>query len=44
MGKMYGVNLGCLEDVSEEELSMVSITYVDGRNDRFEPPEYFSHL
>jgi len=44
MGKMYGVNLGCLENVSDEELSRVPITYVDGRNDRFESPEHFSHL
>ena len=44
MGKMYGVNLGCLEDVSDEELSQVPITYVDGRNDQFAPPAFFAHL
>ena len=44
VGKMYGVNLGCLEDVSDEELSQVPITYVDGRNDRFAPPTHFAHL
>lgn len=44
MGKMFGVNLGCLEGVSDEALSKVPVTYVDGRHDRFEPPEYFSHL
>lgn len=44
VGKMYGVNLGCLEGVSEEELSRIPITYVDGRHDRFAPPEFFSHL
>lgn len=44
MGKMYGVNLGCLEDVSEEELSKVPVTYVDGMNDRFEAPEHVAHL
>jgi len=44
IGKLYGVNLGCLEDVSDEELSGVPITYVDGRSDRFAPPEYFAHL
>ena len=44
MGKMVGVNLGCLEGVSEEELSRVPITYVDGHNDRFAPPEHYSHL
>ena len=44
MGKMYGVNLGCIEGISEEELSRIPITYVDGQHDRFAPPEYFSHL
>lgn len=44
IGKMYGVNLGCLEDVSDEELSRIPITYIDGRNDRLAPPAYFSHL
>jgi len=43
-GVMYGVNLGCLEDVSDEDLSRIPITYVDGRGDRFEVPQYFSHL
>lgn len=44
IGRMYGVNIGCLEDVTEEELSNIPITYVDGINDRQEPPEYCSHL
>jgi hypothetical protein len=44
IGKMIGVNLGCLTDVSDEELSRVPITYVDGRNDRQTMPEFFSHL
>ena len=44
MGKMYGVNLGCLDDVSDEALSQVPITYVDGRNDQFAPPTHFAHL
>ena len=44
IGTMYGVNLGCLENVSDEELSRIPITYVDGRSDKFAPPEYFSHL
>ena len=44
IGKMYGVNVGCLEDVSDEELSRVPITYVDGRNDRQDAPDFFDHL
>ena len=43
-GKMYGVNLGCLEDVSDEELARVPIIYVDGRSDRPDPPKFFHHL
>ena len=45
IGKMYGVNVGCLEGLSEEELSTVPITYVDGMHDRWhEAPEFYSHL
>jgi hypothetical protein len=45
IGKMYGVNLGCLEDVSDEALSKLSITYVDGLHDDFaNAPEFFKHL
>lgn len=44
IGKMYGVNLGCLEGVSEEELSRIPITYVDGQHDTGAPPEFISHL
>ena len=45
IGTMYGVNIGCLEGVSEEELSRIPITYVDGMNDRWhQAPEFFAHL
>ena len=44
IGVMYGVNLGCLEDVSDEELSRIPVTYVDGLNDRFGPPSHCAHL
>ncbi len=44
MGKMYGVNIGCLEGISEEALSRLAITYVDGMHDKFSAPEFFSHL
>lgn len=45
IGQMVGVNVGCLEDVSDEELSRVPIAYVDGRNDRWQnAPDFFSHL
>jgi hypothetical protein len=45
IGKMYGVNLGCLEDVSDEELSRLAVTYVDGLHDQWQsPPPFFAHL
>jgi hypothetical protein len=45
IGPMYGVNLGCLDDVSDEEIARAPITYVDGRADRWQgSPEFFSHL
>jgi len=44
VGPMVGVNLGCLEDLPDEELCQIPITCVDGRNDRFAPPEHFAHL
>jgi hypothetical protein len=45
IGKMFGVNLGCLEGVSEEELSRLSITHVDGLNDRWQSaPAFCSQL
>lgn len=45
IGKMYGVNLGCLSEVSEEELSRLPVTYVDGLNNKWQSsPEFFGHL
>ena len=44
IGKMYGVNLGCLTDVSDEDLAQLTITYIDGINDRMETPAFFAHL
>jgi len=44
MGKMYGINVGCLDQLTDKELSELPITYVDGLHDKFEPPEYFNHL
>ena len=45
IGKMYGVNLGCLNDVTDQELSRAPITYVDGRSGAWQnAPESFAHL
>lgn len=44
IGKMIGVNIGCLEGVGEEELAKIPIVRVDGMNDRMEAPAFFAHL
>lgn len=44
IGAMYGVNVMCLEGVTEETLASVPITYVDGMHDRQSTPEFFAHL
>ena len=45
IGRMYGVNLGCLIGVTEEELAGLKITYVDGMHDQWQKsPEFFRHL
>ena len=44
IGPMVGVNVGCLEGVSEETLSTIPIVYVDGMNDRMEAPAFVVHL
>lgn len=44
MGKMYGVNVGCLDGLTDKELAELKITYVDGLHDKFEPPEHVIHL
>ncbi len=45
IGRMYGVNIGCLEGITEEELARLPITRVDGMHDRWqETPEYAAHV
>lgn len=45
IGRMVGVNLGCLHDVSDEQLAGLPITHVDGLHDRWQDaPQFCSHL
>ena len=42
--KIYGVNMGCLEEVTPEELAAAPIVYIDGKHDRHAPPPITSYL
>ena len=45
IGRMVGVNVGCLEGITDEELARVPITYIDGRDDRWaQAPAVVVHL
>lgn len=45
IGKIYGVSVNCLDDVSPAELINAPITYVDGRHDNWhEAPSEIRHL
>lgn len=41
---IYGVNLGCLDDVTPEELAAAPITYIDGKHDKHSSPQITSYL
>jgi hypothetical protein len=44
-GTVYGVNLGCLENITPEELAAAPIVYVDGKHDNWHsPPAITSYL
>lgn len=44
-GKVYAVNVTCLDDATDEELAEMPVRYVDGRDDDWEtPPGETRHL
>ena len=45
IGRMVGINVGCLDGLDDETLSRLAITRVDGAHDRWgEPPAHGDHL
>lgn len=44
IGVIYGVNIGCLEGLSEEALSQITVHRIDGMHDRMEAPAFGQHL
>jgi hypothetical protein len=45
VGEVYGVNLGCLDDVTPEELAAAPVQYVDGKADNWQnAPAIVSYL
>ena len=42
--RIYGVNLGCLEDATSEELAAAPIVYIDGKKDRQSAPPITNYL
>jgi hypothetical protein len=42
--RIYGVNLGCLENATPEELAAAPIVYIDGKHDRHSAPAITSYL
>jgi hypothetical protein len=43
MGRIYGVNLGCLDALDDAALAELEIVYIDDLHDRMQPPAFTAH-
>jgi hypothetical protein len=44
IGRMIGVNVGCLEELDDEAMARIPVTRIDGLHDLMQPPAYAAHL
>ncbi len=44
IGKLYAVNLGCIDQLADRELYELKISYAYGLHDSFEAPRHSRHL
>jgi hypothetical protein len=44
IGRMIGVNVGCLEELDDEAMARIPVTRIDGLHDLMQPPAFADHL
>ena len=44
IGRMIGVNVGCLEELDDEAMARIPVTRIDGLHDLMQAPAFASHL
>ena len=44
IGRMIGVNVGCLEELDDEAMARIPVTRIDGLHDLMQPPAFAAHL
>jgi hypothetical protein len=44
IGRMYGINVGCIEGLSDADLEKIPVVRIDGAHDRMEAPAHGGYL